>query len=271
MQTVQPAKRDFNLIRKIMLQIESSFAPGQHFQLPPYPVDDPTVNMHVFFLKDEGMIKAYCDKNQITGQVPVSWIVDILPAGYDFLALTKDDNNWNAVMGNFAAAHKEPTFETLVHDLEHIGEVLHPKDASIRQHEFPKAHDGHFVNPARIAELQAVKSSTFDLTKLIQICHELNNAHISKSYISIIMLTRGLIDHVPPLFGATSFAQVASSYGGTKSFKDSMQHLENSSRKIADQHLHSHIRKKEVLPNFTQVDFSNDIDVLLAEIVRIVK
>jgi hypothetical protein len=269
MQTVHPAKRDFNLIRKIMLQIATSFVPGQHFHLPPY--DDLLVNLHVFFLKDEGMIRAYCDKEESTGQVPVSWIVEILPAGYDFLALIRDDNNWNAVMDNFATAHKEPTFSTLIYALEHIEEVLHPKDASFHQHEFPKAHDGHFVNPARIAELQAVKSSTFDLTKLIQICHELNNAQITKSYISIIMLTRGLIDHVPPLFGATSFAQVASSYGGTKSFKDSMQHLENSSRKIADQHLHTRIRKKEVLPNFTQVDFSNDIDVLLAEIVRTVK
>jgi hypothetical protein len=271
MQTVQPAKRDFNLMRKIMLQIGTSFVPGQHFQLPPYPVDDPIVNLHVFFLKEEDMIRAYCDKDELTGQVPVSWIVDILPAGYDFLALIKDDNNWNAVINSFASAHKEPSFRTLIYALENIEEVLHLKDASSHQHEIPKAQGSHFVNTARIAELQAANSSTYDLTKLIQICLELNNAFTTESYISIIMLTRGLIDHVPPLFGATSFARVASSYGGTRSFKDSMQHLENSSRKIADQHLHSPIRKKEVLPNFTQVDFSNDIDVLLAEIVRTVR
>lgn len=48
-----------------------------------------------------------------------------------------------------------------------------------------------------------------------------------------------------------------------------MSRLENSSRKIADSYLHTKIRKKESLPNKTQVNFSNDIDVLLAEIIRI--
>ena len=48
-----------------------------------------------------------------------------------------------------------------------------------------------------------------------------------------------------------------------------MIHLDTSSRKIANAHLHTQIRKKEILPNQTQVDFSNDIDVLLSEIVRI--
>jgi hypothetical protein len=128
MQAVKPPKRDFNLIRKIILQIETSFTPGQHFQLPPYPVNDPTVNLHVFFLKTEAMIEAYCDKEEITGQVPVSWIVDILPAGYDFLALIKDDNNWNTVMDNYAVTHKEPTFKTLIYALEHIEESLYLKE-----------------------------------------------------------------------------------------------------------------------------------------------
>ena len=145
------------------------------------------------------------------------------------------------------------------------------RDASFQQPDLPKTDIRQYISQVRIAELRSIKSSDFDLTKLIQICAELNEAHTTKSYLSIMMLTRALIDHVPPLFGANSFIQVASSYGGTKSFKDSMYHLENSSRKISDQHLHSQIRKKEVLPNFNQVDFSNDIDVLLSEIVRILK
>jgi len=47
-----------------------------------------------------------------------------------------------------------------------------------------------------------------------------------------------------------------------------MTHLDKSSRKIADSYLHGQIRKKERLPNKTQVNFSQDIDVLLAEICR---
>jgi hypothetical protein len=83
------------------------------------------------------------------------------------------------------------------------------------------------------------------------------------------MLTRAILDHVPPIFGSTKFGEVANNYAGAKSFKESMLNLENSSRKISDQYLHVQVRTKETLPTVRQVDFSNDLDVLLAEIVRI--
>ena len=50
-----------------------------------------------------------------------------------------------------------------------------------------------------------------------------------------------------------------------------MEHLQNSSRKIADSNLHTLIRGKESLPSQIQVNFSNDVDVLLAEIIRVLK
>lgn len=50
-----------------------------------------------------------------------------------------------------------------------------------------------------------------------------------------------------------------------------MIHLDKSLRKIADSFLHTQIRKKETIPNATQVDFRRDLDVLLGEIVRILK
>ena len=81
-------------------------------------------------------------------------------------------------------------------------------------------------------------------------------------------LTRAIIDHVPPIFGCKSFAEVTNNYGGTKSFKEAMANLETSSRKIADHYLHGQIRKSESLPNVTQIDFSNNIDLLLGEIDR---
>ena len=89
--------------------------------------------------------------------------------------------------------------------------------------------------------------------------------------LSIIMLTRALIDHVPPIFEYKSFNEVANNYSGTKSFKESMERLNASSRKIADQHLHTPIRKSESIPTMNQADFSNDVDVLLAEVYRILK
>jgi hypothetical protein len=80
---------------------------------------------------------------------------------------------------------------------------------------------------------------------------------------------RAILDHVPPLFSSNTFAEVASSYPGGKSFKESMAHLEKSARKIADSHLHQRIRQQEVLPTRTQIDFSRDLDVLLGELVRV--
>ncbi len=128
-----------------------------------------------------------------------------------------------------------------------------------------------FVNPNRLSELRGIKSTSYDLTRLIELCVELNKSFDNECYMAVAMITRAILDHVPPIFLCKSFPDVSNNYGGTKSFKQSMTNLELSSRKIADAHLHSQIRSKEILPNRTQVNFSNDLDVLLAEIVRLLK
>lgn len=128
------------------------------------------------------------------------------------------------------------------------------------------------VDIDRIRELREINSQDFDLTKLIQLCEELNECYISECYFAVAMLTRAILDHVPPIFGIRNFPEVANNYSsGSKSFKQHMQHLDVSLRKIADSFLHQQIRSKEVLPNKTQINFSNDIDVLLGEIVRVLK
>lgn len=133
-----------------------------------------------------------------------------------------------------------------------------------------KINSHSFVNNDRINELGQIKNDNFDLLKVIQYCKELNLAFSNEMYLSTGMIVRSLMDHIPPIFKKNTFKELASNYG-TKSFQDSMKNLENSSRKIADSFLHTHIRKKEILPNSTQVDFSNDIDVLLGEICRLLK
>lgn len=125
-----------------------------------------------------------------------------------------------------------------------------------------------FVDPERLEQLRGISSSQFSLVKLIELCEELNICFANACYLAVPMLTRGLLDHVPPIFGYCTFAEVANNYGAGKSIKQSMQRLENSLRSIADAHLHQPIRKIESLPNKTQVNFSNDVDVLLAEAVR---
>ncbi len=127
------------------------------------------------------------------------------------------------------------------------------------------------IDPTRIEEIKGLSSAKFDFLKLIRLCEELNICFATECYFAVAMLSRSLVDHVAAIFGARTFSEVANNYAGTKSFKASMQTLEKSSRNIADQHLHGPIRSSETLPNSRQVDFGNDIDVLLAEVVRIQK
>jgi hypothetical protein len=129
-----------------------------------------------------------------------------------------------------------------------------------------------YVDLERIKELKEIKSNKFDLSKLIQLCEELNKCYSSGCYLAVAMLLRAMIDHIPPILGCTKFTEISNNYSaGGKSFKDSMINLGNSSRKIADAHLHTQIRSKESLPNKMQVNFSSDLDVLLAELVRVLK
>jgi len=126
-----------------------------------------------------------------------------------------------------------------------------------------------YVDEVRIADLRRATSTKYDLRKLIAICEELNINYRSQCYHAVAALTRTLLDHVPPLLGCRSFAEVANNYQGTKSFKEVMQRLDGAARTIADMHLHTPIRAQESLPSRTQVNFSNEIDVLLAEVIRV--
>ncbi|MBN2107640.1 MAG: hypothetical protein JW832_09440 [Deltaproteobacteria bacterium] len=133
-------------------------------------------------------------------------------------------------------------------------------------------HDiNSYIAMSRLQELKSFDTKEFDITRMIRILEEINEANNSQSLMSIAMLCRTLIDHVPPIFNYKTFAEVTNNYKGTKSFKASMLHLQNSLRNVSDAYLHTCIRKKEVLPTFNQVDFRADIDVLLAEIIRIIK
>ena len=132
-----------------------------------------------------------------------------------------------------------------------------------------KAGTTAYVNEDRIAELKALAATPFDLRRLVKMCTELNSCRQTGCELAVAYLIRSILDHVPPILGKSSFGEVANNYGGSKSFRESMANLENSSRKISDGLLHTQIRKRESLPTMTQVDFSNDLDVLLSEIVRV--
>jgi hypothetical protein len=127
-----------------------------------------------------------------------------------------------------------------------------------------------YINSDRISALEKIVSDEFDLTKLIKICQELNDNYSIGNYLSTGILLRALLDHISPIFKHDTFANLANQYGfaGT-SFKKNMRHLQDSFRNIADSMLHSPIKRKEVLPTSQQIEFKADVDILLAEIIKI--
>jgi hypothetical protein len=131
--------------------------------------------------------------------------------------------------------------------------------------------DSVFVDRVRLDEL-AASTTSYDLSKLIRLCEELNICYASGCFLAVTALTRAILDYVPPIFSLKSFKEVANNYAaGGRSFRDQMLHLENSSRKIADRYLHTQARSSESLPTQIEVNFRNDLDALLGEIARILK
>lgn len=135
----------------------------------------------------------------------------------------------------------------------------------------PVLSAGVFVSPGRIADLQTDAAGFRDVRKLVRLCEELNICYARECYFAVAMLTRSVLDHVPPFFGLRTFNEVVSNYSWGPSRKDAMDHLQNSARKIADVHLHTRASGDEVLPNQAQVNFGPTLDVLLGEVVRILR
>jgi len=129
-----------------------------------------------------------------------------------------------------------------------------------------------YVDPVRIAALQAISNEQWDFMRLLELCREINVAACNRCHMSPAMLLRTILNRVPPVLRYGTFADVANSYGRSKSqksFKASMQRLERSLRSIADMHLHSPIRSRENVPTAVQVDFAAELDVLIGEVIRV--
>jgi len=99
------------------------------------------------------------------------------------------------------------------------------------------------------------------------LCEELNKCFGASSFFATAALLRAVIDHVPPIFEVETFAEVANNIGG-QSNKKLLLRLQTACRDISDAVLHQQIRRREILPTALQVDFKNELDVLLGEIVR---
>jgi hypothetical protein len=198
--------------------------------------------------------------------------LDLIEYTYDFYYIENrfDTNVAQFITQDFEPFHRD-FFRLLVMEMERLATPAAPAPPPVVTTSAP-ASLAEYVAQSRITELRALRPVAFDLRKLIRLSEEIDLSFRNQCFLAVAALTRALLDHVAPIFGHGSFAEVANNYsGGGRSFKDSMQHLQNSARKIGDAHLHVQIRNSESLPTLSQVNFSNDLDVLLAEIVRILR
>lgn len=107
----------------------------------------------------------------------------------------------------------------------------------------------------------------FDVTKLLALIDELNDNYANENTYSCLALIRAILDHVPPIFGYKSFAEVASSYGSvtwTRTDKDHAKALRDS-RGLGDDALHRMITKHVDALSMGDVPAPTRLRVLLRE------
>lgn len=123
-----------------------------------------------------------------------------------------------------------------------------------------------FISQVHIAALKRVPRCGLDPTRLQRLLEEINIAFRNECYLSVCANCRTVLNHVPPVFGHDTFAQVAAN--AERSLRETFTHLEDSLRKIADGHTHEKMRAVESVPQFQQINFSQSMDKLIEEVVR---
>ena len=177
----------------------------------------------------------------------------------------------NSGVGGFTSG---PSYASVVETAKIIRAAVRAVKRKRSQSPISTSGMKRYVAAERIASLQAISNAQWDFARLVELCREINVASDNRCHMATAMLLRTVLNHVPPVLGFGTFAEVASNYGGPKSqksFKASMRRLESSLRNIADMHLHSPIRSSEDVPTATQVDFAADSDVLLGEVIRMTR
>lgn len=180
------------------------------------------------------------------------------------------DEKFGYLGRHVAWGEKNDFFDIITRDLPETEKKLDQHLAQFKK-SLPGGKPTPYVDESRIEALSDLESENFDTSKLIRLLRELNVAYENDSFLTIGVLLRAVIDHVPPIFGCANFSEIANNYKGAKSFKQAMKKLDDSLRNLADSYLHVQIRKIESLPTLNQIDFRSELDVLLGETIRILQ
>ena len=113
--------------------------------------------------------------------------------------------------------------------------------------------------------MKAIQGARLDLKKLVKMCEELNDVYARGNFISSALLLRAIMNHVPPVFGVTTFSDVVANAG--RSVKAILTRLNDEARPIADLHTHIIMRATEQLPTKNQLEpYKAGFEVLIQEV-----
>jgi hypothetical protein len=127
------------------------------------------------------------------------------------------------------------------------------------------ANNAAFLNTEVLLRLKGVQGARLDPSKLVKMCEELNDAYARGNYVSSALLLRAIINHVPSVFGASTFSEVVSQSG--RSIKAILARLNDDARPIADLHTHILMRQTEYLPTKNQLEpYKTSFEVLIQEV-----
>ena len=127
------------------------------------------------------------------------------------------------------------------------------------------ASNAAFLNTDLLIRLKTVQGARLDIRKLVKMCEELNDAYARGNFISSALLLRAIMNHVPPVFGATTFCEVVAHAG--RSVKAILTRLNEEARPIADLHTHFLMRATEHLPTKNQLEpYKAGFEVLMQEV-----
>jgi len=119
------------------------------------------------------------------------------------------------------------------------------------------------------------RNTKFDTTKLVKLLEEINDNWKNQNYYSVGLLQRTVINFVPPIFECQNFEKVVEQFTQNRAnpnrkttIEISIETLQNPMRNIGNDFTHKAIQETEVLPVRQSVNFSQDFDHLLQEIIR---
>ncbi len=122
-----------------------------------------------------------------------------------------------------------------------------------------------FVEASLITALQSCSDKS--PVKLIEHCNSLNNSYKRRNYTTVAIVIRGVLDYIPTIFGFANTTQVYSELQGRRTFKDALKQLDQASRNLADDGLHSPARKDETLKvsKLTVDNLQGNLAIVLSE------